>query len=191
MRQQKFGRDEVLDAALEVVRERGHKELSARVVAERAGCSVQPIYSLFGDMEGLVHALYDHARAWVTAYNVEHAHDGANAFESNGLAHLRLAREESHLFAFLYLSPYMGAHSLEDLYLSVSQPGVEECIVELGHLSPQAAHELYLNMIVYTHGLAVMLATGTDIPDGEIAERIFTAFSAFAIAVGGNPRAAR
>lgn len=188
MPQQKFGREEVLDAALEIVRERGHEVLSARVVAERAGCSVQPLYSLFGDMDGLMCALYEHARAWVTAYNAEHANDGENLFESNGLTHLRLAREESQLFSFLYLSPYMKAHSLDDLYLSVSQPGVEECIMELGHLGPQAAHELYLNMIVYTHGLAVLLAAGTDIPDKELADRVFIAFRAFAIAVGGKPK---
>jgi len=191
MPQQKFGREDVLGAALEIVRERGHEVLSARVVAERAGCSVQPIYSLFGDMDGLMRALYEHARAWVTAYNVEHAGDGENLFESNGLSHLRLAREESQLFTFLYLSPYMGAHSLDDLYQSVSQPGVEECIVELGHLSPEAAHELYLNMIVFTHGLAAMLATGVDFPEDELAERIFIAFKAFAVAVGGKPRQQR
>ena len=188
MPQQRFGRDAVLDAALEIVRERGHEVLSARIVAERAGCSVQPIYSLFGDMDGLMRALYEHARTWVTAYNAEHANDGENAFESNGLTHLRLAREESQLFAFLYLSPYMGARSLEDLYLSVSQPGVEECIMTLGHLDAKAAHELYLNMIVYTHGLAVMLAAGIDIPQEELAERVFIAFKAFAIAVGGKPK---
>ena len=188
---QRFGREEVLDAALEIVRERGHEVLSARVVAERAGCSVQPIYSLFGDMDGLMHALYEHARAWVTAYNAEHANDGENLFESNGLSHLRLAREEAPLFSFLYSSPYMGAHSLEDLYLSVSQPGVEDCIMELGHLSPEAAHELYLNMIVFTHGLAVMLAAGIDISEDELADRVFIAFRAFAIAVGGKPKQQR
>jgi AcrR family transcriptional regulator len=188
---QRFGKKEVLDAALEIVRERGHEVLSARVVAERAGCSVQPIYSLFGDMDGLMHALYEHARSWVTAYNAEHANDGENLFESNGLTHLRLAREESQLFTFLYLSPYMGAHSLEDLYLSVSQPGVEDCIVELGHLSHEAAHELYLNMIVFTHGLAVLLASGIDFPEDELANRIFIAFQAFAIAVGGKPKQTR
>ena len=188
MPQQRFGREAVLDAALEIVRERGHDVLSARSVAERAGCSVQPIYSLFGDMDGLMRALYEHARAWVTAYHAEHANDGENLFESNGLSHLKLAREESPLFSFLYLSPYMDMHSLEDLYINVSQPGVEECIVQLGHLSPEAAHELYLNMILFTHGLAVLLAAGADIPDEELADRIFVAFSAFAIAVGGHPK---
>ena len=187
MPSQKFNRESVLDAALELVRERGYDVLSARTVAERAGCSVQPIYSLFGDMDGLMQALYEHARAWVTTFNKEHAADGDNLFQSNGLSHLRLASEEPLLFSFLYLSPYLGARSLEDLYVSVSQPGVEECIVELGHLDATAAHELYLNMIVYTHGLAVIIAAGADIPLDELAERMYIAFCAFAIAVGGHP----
>ncbi|MBE6470684.1 MAG: TetR/AcrR family transcriptional regulator [Coriobacteriaceae bacterium] len=184
---QKFNRETVLDAALELVRERGYDMLSARMIAERAGCSVQPIYSLFGDMESLMRALYEHARAWVSAYNQAHAGDGANPFESNGLSHLRLASEEPQLFAFLYLSSYLGAQSLDDLYRSVTQPGVEECIQELGHLDADAAHELYLNMIVYTHGLAVILATGARIPPEELAGRMDASFRAFAIAVGATP----
>ena len=187
----RFSRESVLDAALETVRERGYDALSARIVAERAGCSVQPIYSLFGDMEGLMRALYEHARAWVTDYNAEHASDGANLFESNGLAHLRLAREESNLFAFLYLSPYLDARNLDELYKSVSQPGVEECIMELGHMGAPAAHELYLNMIVYTHGLAVLLCSGAEFSEDELANRVFVAFKAFALAVGGNPKESR
>lgn len=188
---QRFNQESVLDAALDLVRERGFDALSARAVAERAGCSVQPIYSLFGDMEGLMQALYEHARAWVRAYNVGHAGNGENLFESNGLAHLRLAREEPQLFTFLYLSPYLGTHSLDELYRSVSQPGVEECIMELGHLSAQAAHELYLNMIVYTHGLAVMLVSGADFSQDELTDRVFVAFKAFAVAVGGRPKESR
>ena len=191
MPKQKFGEEEVLGAALEVVREQGYEVLSARVIAEKTGCSVQPIYSLFGDMDGLIIALYEYARKWVTNYNTQHANDGENLFESNGLTHLRLAREESKLFTFMYLSPFLGARSLEDLYLSVSQPGVEDCIVELGHLSHEAAHELYLNMIVFTHGLAVLLASGMDIPEDELAERVFIAFKAFCIAVGGKPKQSR
>ena len=132
-----------------MLRERGETALSARTVAERAGCSVQPIYSLFGDMRGLVRALYDHARAWVAAYNREHVDDGRNAFEANGLSHLRLARTERHLFQFLYLSPHMEATSFAEVYESVAVDGVQQCIEELGHLSPAAARALYLHMIVY------------------------------------------
>ena len=47
------------------------------------------------------------------------------------------------------------------------------------------------NMIVYTHGLAVLLCSGAEFSEDELAERVFTAFKAFAIAVGGKPRESR
>ena len=170
MPEQRVGREQVLDAALAVVREQGEAALSARSVAQRAGCSVQPIYSLFGDMGELVRQLYGHARAWVAAYNREHEYDGCNAFESNGLSHLRLAREERPLFHFLYLSPHMEATGFE---------GVQQCIEELGRLSPEAARELYLDMIVFVHGMAAMLATGAQFSDEELHARMDRAFKGF------------
>ena len=180
MAEQKVTRKDVLDAALAIVRERGEGALSARTVAERAGCSVQPIYSQFGDMRQLVRALYDHARAWVAAYNREHALDGCNAFESNGLAHLRLARTERPLFHFLYLSPHMDATGFAEVYDSVAIEGVQRCIEELGGLPPAEARELHLDMIVYVHGMAAMLATGADFSDEELVARMDGAFHCFA-----------
>ena len=72
-------------------------------------------------------------------------------------------------------------HRVDDLIIHLWS------IIELGHLDAAAAHELYLNMIVYTHGLAVVIAAGADIPLDELAERMYIAFCAFAIAVGGHP----
>ncbi|BAK43842.1 TetR/AcrR family transcriptional regulator [Eggerthella sp. YY7918] len=183
MPEQRVTRDAVLDAALALVREQGEGALSARTVAQRAGCSVQPIYSQFGDMQELVRQLYDHARAWVAAYNRQHEHDGKNPFESNGLSHLRLARTERNLFHFLYLSPHMDVTSFAEVYESVAIDGVQDCIEELGNLSPAAARELYLNMIVYTHGMAAMLACGSHFSDEELAMRMDAAFQAFVSAV--------
>lgn len=179
MPEQRVTREAVLDAALAVVREQGEAALSARSVAQQAGCSVQPIYSLFGDMGELVRQLYGHARAWVAAYNREHEGDGCNAFESNGLSHLRLAREEQPLFHFLYLSPHMEATGFKEVYESVAVDGVQQCIEELGHLPPEAARELYLDMIVYVHGMAAMLATGAQLSDEELRERMDRAFRGF------------
>lgn len=176
MPEQRVGKEQVLDAALAIVREQGEAALSARAVAQRAGCSVQPIYSLFGDMQELVRQLYDHARAWVSDYNREHERDGNNPFEANGLSHLRLARTERPLFHFLYLSSHMDAGSFEDVYESVSIDGVQQCIEELGNLSPESARTLYLHMIVYTHGMAAMLATGASFTDEELHARMDEAF---------------
>ena len=179
MPEQRVTRVRVLDAALSIVREQGEEALSARAIAERAECSVQPIYSLFGDMAALAEELYDHARAWVAAYNLEHMHDGANLFEANGFSHLRLAKTENNLFRFLYLSPHMHPEGFEELFQSVALDGVEDCIQDLGRLSAEAAHELYLSMIVYTHGMAAMIACGAQFADADLHERMDRSFQAF------------
>ena len=73
----------------------------------------------------------------------------------------------------------MEAIGFGEVYASVSLPEVQRCIEELGHLSPEDARELYLNMIVYVHGMAAMLATGAPFTDDELLARMDTAFRGF------------
>jgi AcrR family transcriptional regulator len=180
----RFSEEGVLDSALELVREQGYRTLSARSIAKAAGCSVQPLYSRFGDMDSMMRALYEHARKWVIGYNKEHAAEACNSFAANGRSHIRLAQEERNLFEFLYLSPYMPAESIDTLFESVSQPGVQEGIAKRGGIDMDRAHELYVNMIVYTHGLASMIACGASFSDEELEPLMDNAFDAFAAAAG-------
>ena len=69
MGRQRFSEDEVLDAALGIVMRDGYKSVTARRVADAAGCSAQPLYSRFGGMEGLMESLYERALEWVAEYN--------------------------------------------------------------------------------------------------------------------------
>ena len=46
-----YTREELLRAALEVIREKGASGLTARALAARLGCSVKPIFGLFRNME--------------------------------------------------------------------------------------------------------------------------------------------
>ena len=151
MGRQRFSEDEVLDAALGIVMRDGYKSVTARRVADAAGCSAQPLYSRFGGMEGLMESLYERALEWVAEYNRMHAHDAKTVFASSGLAHIRIAREEPKLFEFLYHSRYMSAESIEQFFSHVSQPGVEEEISACYNLAPAAAHALYIDKIGRAH----------------------------------------
>jgi AcrR family transcriptional regulator len=183
----KFSEEGVLDSALELVREQGYRTLSARTIAKAAGCSVQPLYSRFGGMDGLMRALYERARRWVVDYNKEHAGEAVNSFAANGRSHIRLAQEERNLFEFLYLSPYMPADSIDTLFESVSQPGVQDELANREGVDAVRAHELYVNMIVYTHGLASMIACGASFSDDELEPLMDNAFYAFAASAGIAP----
>ncbi len=53
----RVGRQEVLDAARELLMREGPQALSIRRIADQAGASTMPIYSQFGDKEGVLDAL--------------------------------------------------------------------------------------------------------------------------------------
>jgi AcrR family transcriptional regulator len=50
-------RDEILAAALDILRADGHVALTVRKVADRAGCSTIGVYTWFGGKDGLVDAI--------------------------------------------------------------------------------------------------------------------------------------
>ena len=52
-----FTREEVLDAALNLVREQGIAAVTARGLGEKLGSSSKPIFSLFENMEDVLNAV--------------------------------------------------------------------------------------------------------------------------------------
>ena len=49
----RYDRQQILEAALALVREEGAEALNARAVAKRLGCSTQPIFRAFANMDEL------------------------------------------------------------------------------------------------------------------------------------------
>ena len=102
----------ILDTAFEMTREEGFINVTARKVAARAGCSTQPIFRVYKNMEELWEAVYGRAIAYFQDYYSLYPRTGQMPFSNLGMAYIAFAREESHLFELLFLSqsPGDGAH---------------------------------------------------------------------------------
>jgi AcrR family transcriptional regulator len=94
-----ISKDKVLNAALQIVREAGLAGLSARRIAERLGCSTQPIYWTYGSMEKLraevVSRVAEVARSYLSPSSAD---KDSMPFLQVGLGSLRFAREEPQLY---------------------------------------------------------------------------------------------
>jgi AcrR family transcriptional regulator len=93
-------RDELVDAALRVVGERGLGELTVRRIAEAAGTSTMSVYSRFGGRPGMLEAVY--RRAFVLLGEVLGA---ASPGESGGGALSRLVGLALAYRSFALASP--------------------------------------------------------------------------------------
>lgn len=74
----------------------------------------------------------------------------------------------------------MKAASFEDIIRQCTRDDVTESIMNTLNLSGEESKKIYLNMMLYTHGIASMIATGAaDIPNEDIHQLTDAAFRAF------------
>ena len=105
----KFTRDDVVQAAVAVVRENGAAGLTARALAAKLQCSVKPIFGLFANMEEVRRAVIDEAAKVYAAYAARELKEGRfPPYKCTGMAYVRFAAEERELFKLLYMRDRTG-----------------------------------------------------------------------------------
>ena len=179
MPKQKITREMVIEAAFDIARREGMEKVIVKNIADKLGCSVQPIYSYCSNMEGLKAALTERTGTFMKEYLAAHI-EKKDYFRSMGRAQLRFAREEPQLFQLYFLRRRSDIHSLQDLYSKESSREVAKFISDTLQLTMAQAEQLHLHMIIYTMGIASILATScSHIPEEELMTRLETACDAF------------
>ena len=101
MPKQKITREMVIEAAFDIARREGMEKVIVKNIADKLGCSVQPIYSYCSNMEGLKAALTERTGTFMKEYLAAHI-EKKDYFRSMGRAQLRFAREEPQLFQLIF-----------------------------------------------------------------------------------------
>ena len=102
----KVSKEQIIDAAVEVLRDDGFSAINARSVAKKMGCSTQPIYFSFKNMDELKAALTQRTIELHTrrVRDSLRAHEGSDSrYSSYGMGFVKFAAEEKQLFRWLYL----------------------------------------------------------------------------------------
>lgn len=175
----KYTREQIIRAALELVRAEGFGALTARALGTKLGTSTKPIFTVFRNMEELLQETVLAAKALYTEYALEGLSSDP-PFLGVGVSYLRFARQEPQLFRLLFMSQMpetldpMGALARYDDRFSQ----VVGIIREGYQVAPEQAASLYRHLWIYTHGIATLLVTGVcDFSDQEIGQMITEVFS--------------
>ncbi len=142
-------REDILNAAVNLVQEQGALALSVRNIAKKLNCSTQPIYSEFENMETL--------RDELMAYIREHyLCEDAESYKQVALSFLNFARREKNLFQLIYLRQRGPGETLFE------DPNEAKTIHKLEvnlELPRKKAAEMHRRMQYYCYSMAVMMAT--------------------------------
>lgn len=88
----KFTKEEILDAAVEIVKAYGADALTARSLAARLGSSARPIFTVYPNMDELRADVIRRAKAVYSRY-VNRGLEQRPAFRGVGMEYIRFARE--------------------------------------------------------------------------------------------------
>ena len=153
-----FSKEDIIAAAFRLVRRDGIEAFTARAVAAELGASVKVLFRDFSALTDLRSAVL----AYAGQYNAEYTLKAMQTpdlppYKASGLAYIRFAWEEPHLFKLLFMRD-RSTEAIEDKQENLT-PYIQ-AIVSHSELTEEAAFRLHLEMWIYVHGLATMIVTG-------------------------------
>ena len=184
----KITRDAIIDGAFAVLRAGGFSAVNARSIAKELGCSTQPIYLSFRNMDELKAALATRAvEAHVSRVRSSLSrNDGTHSrYADYGIGFIRFAEQEKQLFRWLYLEDGQRGQRQVDILL----PDIIRTICEEYGYTQETARMLHQDMICYAYGLAVLANTGTaTLSDAQLISALRREFQALTFIYGTPPR---
>lgn len=146
----------VIDAAFEVARTQGAENINARTVSGKLGCSTQPVMYHFETIEDLKRAAYQKTDHFHTEFlmNIGPEEDVMLAI---GLNYLRFAKEEPHLFRFLFQSGFAIENSLLEIIDSEELLPILSAMKEAMSMDMAKTKEVFLILAMFVHGYASLM----------------------------------
>lgn len=158
-------REQVESAAFELLRTEGPDAITARRIAQQLGCSTQPVYTACGSMTSVKEQVELRAEQFIGQF-LQRPMADEPAYVRIGLATLRLAHDEPHLFAVA--SKHMREHSSE----LPPEPVLAAMRADerLAAMSVEQLIRVNTLMTFFAQGVATLVAPGASQQDLAAAE---------------------
>lgn len=159
----KFKKEEIIAAALSIVRKQGFDALTARALGAKLGSSARPIFTVFQSMEEVQTEVIATAREQYNNYVKEALSQSKDVhrFKCVGEQYIKFAISEPKLFQILFMKEQEDMPNFTNI-LPVIESNYEEILSSIEEeygLNRSTSQRIYQHLWVYTHGIATLCAT--------------------------------
>lgn len=166
------------EAVFSMVRESGLSVLTARNIADKLGCSTQPIYKTYENMDELKESVMAKLAEFMMRRIMDYRKTGC-AFLDSGLGYINFAKTEKVLFRLFCLEN--KGHNI--LKLDVGNEAVRALMEQelCGKaLTKTSKDKIFLQTMIFTYGLAVLaLLEHIELSEDEVAELLQKSFDSY------------
>ena len=177
----KITRDMIIDAAFEIIREKGHEQLNARVIADHLHCSTQPVLYSFKTVDEIREAVYQKADSYHSDFIAPKETD-QDPMLALGLNYVRFGHEEKNLFRFLFQTDQFGGMDIRTLMKNPDLDFIISIMAKEMDCDKKTARERFLSFFCLVHGLASLMANNSMKYDKKhcqkMLEEVFLALTA-------------
>lgn len=158
----KIPKELILENALTMLIREGYAALNIKALAKEIGCSTQPISWHFGNMDGLREALAQEALRYTNQKLTPQSENFIEAFLQIGFAYVNMAFDEPNLFRFIYMgeSKQYCRGGFNSILTDKGNAALIEGLSQYLHADKNEVGKFVQRMVVYTHGIASLIAVG-------------------------------
>ena len=172
----KFTKEELVNAALQVVREKGTAALTTRQIAAVLGVSTRPIFTYFQNMQQVQEAGRQAAQALYHSY-IKKGLEQVHPFIGLGEQYIRFATQEPELYRLLFLPLAPGSENKAMEEMERTQNLVLEFLQQIYQLDEAAAKRFFRDVWLVAHSLAALIVTNCCPYSPEEIRQILTSVS--------------
>ena len=166
-RKESITKQMIIDGAFELLKKEGVEAVTARKLAAHIGCSTQPIFRVYENMDELLKELFERSRAYYEDFCNSNKNSYDTPFVSLGINYIRFAKQEQNLFKLLFLSGNKD-HTLYELINGKENAFVMKEIKKIPNLNMDNVELIFTKVFIFMHGMAGMTITGEfDLSDKE------------------------
>lgn len=169
----------IRESAFMMLKERGIAEITARKLAEYAGCSTQPIFRNYKGMDECIRDVFDDALVFFDKFYEEYEKGSHVPFVNLGLAYISFAEKEPNVFSYLFMqkNPYdMNLYNILNGRTGAVMAEMNKAR-EDGVSQPE---QIFMKMWMLIHGAACMVITGDyDLTSTQTRLQLEDAYKAF------------
>lgn len=165
----KIQKEDIIQESVSIVAKEGINALNARKIAKKLGCSTQPLFYIYENMDDLKKDVMNEI---VKIFDIEvlKSETGQLEYKDIGINYIRFAKEEPELFKIMF-NRKINEGAFDFIDLTGSAKTILETISKQTGMSNEDAKQFHLRMWLYVNGIASLAANQTvEFNDEEIAE---------------------
>lgn len=156
----------IIKTAFEMVRKEGFAVLSARNIAKQIGCSTQPIYWLYKNMNDLKDEVCQKALLHLKNEMCQYKKTN-DAFLNLGLGYIRIAHTEPALFKAFYMDNIMQIQMTDIIPENKEVIELMKNTEDFKKMSDEEIKNIFFRSWMLVHGIASLVAVGMFVYNEE------------------------